>query len=57
MAIQVTNVRCPGAGCNGKKLAEAVGITVGEIRIKCPRCKRVQVIAVNTTKEQSQSGS
>jgi phage FluMu protein Com len=28
----------------GKKLAEAVSVTQGEIKIMCPRCKRVVII-------------
>lgn len=43
MATQVTDLRCPGCG---KKLAEAVSVTVGAITIMCPRCKRETTIKV-----------
>lgn len=42
-AVNVSDVRCPQCG---KKLAEAVKVTQGEIRIMCPRCKRVMSIKV-----------
>jgi phage FluMu protein Com len=55
MALRITDLRCSTPGCNGKKLAEAVDLTIGAIRIKCPRCKQVQTIAVSTTQQRPPS--
>jgi phage FluMu protein Com len=43
MTVRLTDLRCPTAMC-GKKLAEAVQGSAGQVQIKCPRCGKVVTI-------------